>query len=85
MVVVVVVVVCHLDLTWNFPFKKSLKKVKHLKIVSIRLHAELRTWITHYQELSQKHENLNGHNLTHIKDGDPIGPPFCSEFRCGSF
>ena len=33
----------------------------------------------------QKHEYLNGHNLTHIKDGDPIGPPFCTEFRCGSF
>ena len=25
-----------------------------------------------------KVKNLNGHNLTHIKDGDPIGPPFCT-------
>ena len=26
MVVVVVVVVCHLDLTWNFPLKKTVEK-----------------------------------------------------------
>ena len=41
--------------------------------------------IGYYQELTQKHEHVNGRNLTHIKVGDPIGPPFCTEFRCGSF
>ena len=74
-----------------FPGRDVMQRV-HVTVLHISsklcakgLDTGLSTWTPHYQELIQKLKNENVRILTHIKVGDRIGRPFCTELCRVSF